>query len=120
MKYLSFMLALCLAFTLPVLASEPDPNAEVQMYVTKVSEKSLDVALTNLQNQRTTISIVSVDRAITYYRDIIKKHNGYRKRLNLSELQDGKYILVVERGTEKRQQVIVLKKDRGMLLSAIK
>lgn len=120
MKYLSLVLALCLSLTIPAVANVTNPADEIQMYVTPVSEKTVDVALANLQQQRTTISIVSLDGSTTYYRDIVKKHNGYRKRLHLNELQDGRYVLVVEQGTEKRQQVIVLKKNQGMLLSAIK
>lgn len=120
MKYLSLVLALCLSLIISASANEANPEENVQLYVTPISEKILDLALTNLQQQRTTIAVTNVDGSVTYFRDVVKKHNGYRKRLNFNELQDGKYLLVVTQGTEKFQQVIVLKKDRGMLLSAIK
>lgn len=131
MKYLSVVLALCLALTIPaiahsslstndILTSDPTPKGEVQLYVTPVSEKKLDIALTNLQYQRTTIALKSLDGTITYYQDVVNKHNGYRRCLNLNQLEDGKYMLLVEKGKESRRQVIVLSKANGMLLSAIK
>ncbi len=132
MKYLSVVLALCLALTIPAIAhsslstnailiNDPTPpNGEVQLYVTPLSEKKLDVALANLQYQRTTISLKSLDGTITYYQDVVNKHNGYRRCLNLRELAYGKYMLVVEKGKESHRQVIVLSKDNGMLLSAVK
>lgn len=120
MKFLSLLLAFSLALTIPAIANEFEPTKEVKVTVTAVAEKSLDVNVSNLQQQTTRITIENIDGSVVYFQDIVKKHNGYHKRLNLRKLKDGKYLLVVQRGTEKHQQVIVLKDATGMLLSAVK
>ncbi|MFN7115652.1 MAG: hypothetical protein ACK4TA_02575 [Saprospiraceae bacterium] len=120
MKYLSLVLAFCLTLTIPAIANEVNPTDNVQVTVTAVAEKSVEISLTNLQQQRTSISIQKLDGSVVYYQDIVRKHNGYRKRLNFNELENGKYLLVIEQGAEKHQQVIVLKDNVGMLLSSVK
>lgn len=119
MKYLSVVLALCLCLTVAVNA-ENNPTKNLRATVTAVENKTVEISLVNLQQLRTDISIQSVDGDVTYFQDVVKKHNAYRKRLNLSELKAGKYMLVVLNGDEKLQQVIVVKGDNTMLLSIIK
>lgn len=120
MKYLGLMIVLCLSLAVPAAAIGTNPLSDIEFYVTKVSEKKLEVTLANLQSQRTTVTIENLDGSTIYFRDIVTKHNGYRKRLNLDQLPNGKYKLIVTNGEEKKQQVIVLKAGVGMLLSSIK
>lgn len=119
MKYLSVVLALCLCVSIAARA-ESNPTIDVKATVVSVETKKVDVTLINLQKQTTYISIQSVDGSEIYFQEAIKKHNGYRKRLDLSELKAGKYLLVVENDQTKLQQVIVLKEDNALLLSQIK
>jgi len=121
MKYLSLVLAVCLSVTLvmPVSATTPDVDPEFTLYVKAVKERTVEVALLNLQKEKTSISIQSLDGTKTFYSNIVKDHNGFRKRLNFRNLDYGKYLLVVEQNGEKLTQVIVLDDKHGMLLSDI-
>lgn len=119
MKYLSVVLALCLCLTVAAKA-ETDPTKTIRATVTAVEAKTVEISLVNLQQLRTDISIQSVDGKVAYFQDVVKKHNGYRKRLNLNELEAGKYMLVVQNGDERLQQIIVIKEDKTLLLSSIK
>ncbi len=118
MKFLSLLLAFSLALTIPAFAHESYPTKAINVTITAVAEKSVQVIISNLQQQTTRITIESLDGSVVYFKDIVKKHNGYHKRLNLRKLKDGKYLLVVQQGNKKHQQVIVLKDTVGMLLSA--
>lgn len=121
MKYLSLLLALCLAMSVSALASNQDLPVEskVNVNVKAVKERTVEVFLSNLQHERTSISIESLDGETTYFKDVVNAHNGYRKRLNLRDLPYGRYLLVVKQNGEKLQQVIVLDDQHGMLLSDI-
>jgi hypothetical protein len=122
MKFMSAMLAFCLLLcaAAPAVAACPNPTSEVQLTVTRVAEKTIDLTLTNLQQQRTTVTIQSLDGTVIYFQENVKKHNGYHKRLNLKDLPNGKYLLTIQQGREKRRQVIVIKPELGMLLSTIR
>lgn len=121
MKYLSLVLAVCLSVSLatPVSATTSDVDPEFTLYVKAVKERTVEVALLNLQKEKTDITIQSLDGKRTFYSNTIKQHNGFRKRLNFRNLDYGKYLLVVEQNGEKRTQVIVLDDKNGMLLSDI-
>ncbi len=121
MKYVSFVLAACLSVVaaVPALASYIAGNPEVTLYVKAVKERTVEVALVNLQQESTSIAIQSLDGKTTYFQSTVKNHNGYRKRLNLKDLSFGRYLLVVEKGGQRLQQVIVLDEENGMLLSDI-
>ncbi len=120
MKYLMVALALCLSFSTAIFATTPPNPNKVKVSITVVDKKTVELRLVNLQKLRTDISIQSLDGATTYFQNVVTKHNGYRAKLNLNELKAGKYLLVVKNGSEKRQQVIVIDEEKGMLLSSIK
>ncbi|MDX1941255.1 MAG: hypothetical protein SFU99_11935 [Saprospiraceae bacterium] len=121
MKYLSLLLALCLAISVPTFVSAHNFTVEPQVNVNvkTVKERTVEISLFNLQQERTSISIQSLDGETTYFKNVIKDHNGYRKRLNLKDLAFGRYLLVIEQNGKKMQQVIVLDEENGMLLSDV-
>ncbi len=119
MKYLSLLLAVCLAFVaLPSFANPTEPEA-VRVEVKAVNEKTVEVVLTNLQKERTDITLQSLNKNTTFYHETLRKHNGFRKRLNLKDLNEGKYLLTIQHNNETYQQVIVIKADAGIALSAL-
>lgn len=119
MKYLSLVLALCLSISITTHAAT-NPTKNLRATVTTTATKTLEVTLVNLQQQRTNIMIQSIDGTVVYFKDIVKKHNGYRKKLNLTDLKAGRYLLIVENSDEKLQQVILVKEDNTLLLSSLK
>lgn len=121
MKYVSFVMALLLSFaiSLPVSASPIPTEKDVTLRVKSVSEMTLEVALINLQQERTSITLQDLNGYETFFSEVVKNHNGYRKHLNLEELRAGRYILTVEHNGKKLQQVIVINEDLGIMLSDI-
>lgn len=118
MKFLIGILAICLSLT--AVNAAIFPPADVKVSVKLVAQGKIEVALTNLQKTNTTISIQSLDGKVVHFQELVQKHNGYRKRLNLNGLAAGKYLLTIETNTEKRQQVIVIDEQQNILLSIIK
>jgi len=46
-----------------------------------------------------------------FYEEVIKNHNGYRKKFNFSEMDSGRFLLKIQRDGEEMVQVIVLKEN---------
>lgn len=113
-------LALLTFMAAPVFADNSQMQDSLLVSVTPVAVKTIELKLGNLHQQTTQIMIQNLDGSVTYFTDYAKKKNTYRKKINLKELVDGKYLLVINHGNEKKQQVIVMKEGRGMLLSDIK
>lgn len=119
MKYLSLLLAVCLAFVALPASANPTKPETITVEVKAVNKKTVEVALTNLQRERTDITLQSLDKNTTFYRETLRKHNGFRKRLNLKDLSEGKYLLTIQQSGETYEQVIVIKDATGVLLSAL-
>lgn len=119
MRSIKIFLALALFFTFATSIAAQSTDS-LWVTVTPVAVKTIELKLLNLQQKTTQIMIQNLDGSITYFTDYAKKKNTYRKKVNLKELADGKYLLVIEQGAVKKQQVIVIKEGRGMLLSDIK
>ncbi len=122
MKTASILLTSCLlaVMTLPVSAHKVAPNNDFVFSAKVTGAKTIEVSLLNLQQERTVITLQSLDGATTYFEEVVKKHNGYRRQLNLRELSAGKYLLVVKRNEQKLQQVVVVSDQRGVMLSDVK
>ncbi len=122
MKYVSFVLALCLsvAAALPAMAATPAPNPELTLVVTPVHKKTVEVAMVNLKQERTRIVLTSLDGEMLYFEDTVKNRNGYRRKLDLNALESGKYVLEVKQGSKVLSQVIVIDRKDAMWLSQVK
>ncbi|GAB5554823.1 MAG: hypothetical protein Sapg2KO_44140 [Saprospiraceae bacterium] len=105
-------LFLCLAiFTLPAMANTtPEPDGKL-LFKTKVDGKSVIYRLSNLQKMDTQVAIYSMDEGTRYYRKFISNHNGYVKRLDLEQLPNGKYKMVVYNGEESKTKVMKIEED---------
>ncbi len=121
MKYLNFVMALLvsLAIALPVTANDLPQDDKMKLRVEAVTENALKIKLVNLQQQTTRIELKELNGFGTYFRDVIVKHNGYLKQLDLSELGIGKYELTVKQGDRVMRQVILIDDELGIVLSNI-
>lgn len=76
----------------------------------------LEVLIANLEQEKTTVSFTSLDTGLFYFKDRIRKHNGYTYNLNFDRLEFGRYLLTVKKGNTVRKQVI-LKSETGVTCS---
>jgi len=112
MSFLAAAVMVCL--TVSVFASNPIvPDAKLLFSTKKVDDNTLFVRLANLQQERTTVQLVDMnDRE--YFSEVITKHNGFVKQLNLQKLSDGLYKLVVKQGKDEWTRLV--KKDNNTIL----
>ena len=111
----SFLVAASIVFSVTALQAfnSPIPKTSILFKTESVSASTLDVRLANLQQSKT--SLVLVDMAgREYFREVVTKHNGFAKTLNLEELSDGLYKLVVKNSSEELS--LVVKKDGPSIL----
>lgn len=109
MKHVKFMLAgLCLSLMATFGFANPNPDSEnLIMRVKSQEAKSIDITLANLQQQKTNLSLKSIN-GTTYFVDVIRNHNGYGKSLSLHKVPQGRYILTVsQKGTELMSVIVV-------------
>jgi len=106
--------ALMVCLTVTVFASNPIvPDAKILFKTKKLDDNTLTVRLANLQQERTTVQLVDM-AGRAYFTEVITKHNGFVKQLNLEKLSDGLYKLVVKQGKEEWTRLV--KKDDDTLL----
>lgn len=121
MKRFHWLATLCLAvMTLPVWANDATPPVGTDILVNaKIAEgKVISLKVSNLQMEKTSIRLTDLKGDNTFYRDFVKDHNGYGRRLNLGNLPSGKYMLTVKQKDEYVKQIIVVK-DSYVLLSGV-
>ena len=121
MKRFHWLATLCLAvMTLPVWANDASPavNTDILVRANIAEGKVISLKVSNLQMEKTSIKITDLKGENTYYRDFVKNHNGYGRRLNLDNLPVGTYVLTIKQKDEYVKQIIVIK-DNYLLLSQI-
>ena len=121
MKRFHWLATLCLAvMTLPIWANDASPtvNTDILVRANIAEGKVISLKVSNLQMEKTSIKITDLKGENTYYRDFVKNHNGYGRRLNLDNLPVGKYVLTIKQKDEYVKQIIVIK-DNYLLLSQI-
>ncbi len=119
MKRFHWLATLCLALmTAPMWANDLSPVTTTDILVNAkiTSGKTISLKVSNLQMEKTSIRITDLKGNNTFYRDSVKDHNGYGRRLNLSDLPSGKYMLTVKQKDENVKQIIVIR-DSYVLLS---
>jgi len=122
MKYLNFVMALLvsLAIALPVSANHlPQDDNKMKLRVETVKDDAVKITLINLQQQTTRVELKQLNGFDTYFSDVIVKHNGYVKQLDLSELRAGRYELTVTQGDKVLHQVVMIDAEHGIMLSNI-
>ncbi|MEM9527091.1 MAG: hypothetical protein AAGA31_10800, partial [Bacteroidota bacterium] len=70
----------------------------------------------NLEKEKTMVQLINLDSDREVFTDQIRKHNGYRYKLQLDQLSHGRYLLKVKKGKTLRQQVLLVT-GNGILCS---
>lgn len=118
MKRFSLFLAMCLAISSFAFAgTSSTPDEDPIFRVKPIESKSFQVTLANLKKTTTSISLTNLS-GTTFFKETIKKHNGYSKKLNLNKLPNGRYVLTVKQNGEKYSKVIYVDDD-AMRISGI-
>jgi hypothetical protein len=108
------LLFICLLGTcVPALASAP---AEPLITRSSVDGDGISVMLANLEQQRVHLTLTDLDNDRELMHRHVRKHNGFRAQFNLSELEEGRYLITVKKGDTVRRQVI-LKTATGIMCS---
>lgn len=118
MKNLVFpLIAFFSLLTAPAFAHEAETSATEPLIVrSQMMPGGLEVLIANLEQEKTSISLVNLDNGLEIFTDRIRKHNGYSYNLNFDQLEFGRYLLKVKKGRTVRKQVI-LKAETGILCS---
>ena len=104
------------ALTLPVWAHVVS-NGGFNFSSQTQDSKAVVIQLTNLDQAPTVIAVKSI-HGFTYYKERIKDRNGYRAKLDLEQMPEGKYLITVKQGDTEKTQVVRVTED-GVLLSDI-
>ena len=114
-RLLSFQAAAVLVcLTVTVFASNPVvPDAKILFRTNQLDDHTLTVRLANLQQERTTVQLLDM-AGREYFSEVITKHNGFVRQLNLEKLSDGLYKLVVKQG--KNEWTRLVRKDDDTIL----
>jgi hypothetical protein len=110
-----FGIFLAFVFALSVLPATAhtygDPGNGVSCIIKPTGEKTFKLQLVNLKEQRATITIENLEGTTSYYREIVKNHNGYARNIDIKNLPAGKYLLTVQTKDQKITRVIAVKPD---------
>lgn len=93
-----------------------EPNYKLIVKVNSLAEGLfLELRMANLLEEKTNISILG-SKGETVYRETVRNENGYNKKLNLKELEDGDYsLLVIQEGVEIIQDFNILNGKMALL-----
>ena len=86
--------------------------------VDQLDNKQFILHIANLQQQITNIKIQDLEGNI-YYREKVKDHNGFAKKIDLKELPEGRYVLSITQNDRRFSQVVLVDSD-NLLFSRIK
>lgn len=118
MKRFSLFLALCLAMSSFAFASTSNNADDNPIFRVKpVETKAIQVNLANLQQVTTSISLTDLSGK-TFFKETIRKHNGYAKKFDLEKIPNGRYVLTVKQDGESYSKVIYVDND-AMRISGI-
>ncbi len=109
---LAFLMVGTLATAAPNLNDAPE---EPKITSETVDYKAIKLQLVNLQKETTVVKLEDMS-GTEYYKRIVKDHNGFARRLDLNELDNGRYMLKIERNGQEWVQVVLVEDD-GIRLS---
>lgn len=116
MKIFKSLLLVALMVASFTLSANNDPE-KLQVKSKVVENQSIVVQLFNLQQELTTMSIISMDGKTTYCKKFVKDHNGYSWKIDLEEMPEGRYVLEVQQGDTVKKQVMLIRSDNVQLSS---
>lgn len=105
-------LALSLTFALVSISEAKPGRPAVSTFKTGIYSSingKLNIALDKQPGGPVDIQLKSSDGTLLYTQRISKKDSTFRTRLNLDELADGQYTLMITNGVETTRQTITLK-----------
>ena len=118
MKIFKSLFALALMALTINLSAGTNPDAELRFTSKVVDDHALILQLVNLQQNYTHISIESLNGETIFYEENVWKHNGYRVKINLENLADGRYVIQVKQGDITKNQVMLIR-NKEIFLSAV-
>jgi hypothetical protein len=116
-KSLSILTLAVAVFWCTTLGATSTPD-KLLMKTHTVENTHLVLQLANLQQQKTVVSI-SDFAGTTYSRQTITDHNGYSVSMDLEQLPEGRYVLLVSQNGQQMKQIIY-KNENMLLVSKIK
>jgi hypothetical protein len=111
-KSLDMKKLICLLFVLTAINYGQSNTLDEGKLIAKTKVVKQDVihfTLANLKGLRTNFTLTNLDEKTIYYSKGIKNRNGFSTNLNVSDLEDGKYLLNIKNGDTKLRQVIRIK-----------
>ena len=115
-RFKMFVLMLAIAaLSVPALAESNvniEPVEGKVLVKTAVDGKDLKLFLANLQKERTTVILESMDGDTKFYRGIIENHNGYIQGMDLSKLPNGRYNLKVKNVNQVYTKVLKIETNK--------
>ncbi len=114
MKKITMLAAVMLAFVSAIAYASPMvfPSADgvgiTVNYQVQQAQK-LELRLSNLGLKSTHVMIEDLRTGDTFYSENVARRNGYAKLLDLSQLPEGKYRLVVKQKGQELIQVLSVK-----------
>lgn len=112
MKRFSLFLAICLAVTTFSFATTTNPTIEDDpiVRVKVVDAKIFQINLANLQKETTNVKLTNL-RGTTYFKETIRNHNGYGKKINIDQIPNGRYVLTITHNKSSVTKVIYIDDD---------
>ena len=114
MKQVKLLLALlCLSFLATATFANPDPSADnVILSVEPVKAKTIEVHMANLQKTPTRLILKELNGDAIFFRETIRNHNGYGKKLSLEKLPKGRYLLTVSQKDAEWTSVVYVDSEK--------
>ena len=115
MKGLVFAIA-CVLFSLPAFAGNPaagDPIIRTE----QVETEAFTLLLANLEKEKAFISIRELDGTFVYSK-MVKNHNGFTGKYDLSQVDAGRYVLTVSH-KGKAYAAVIYVNEEGVMLSGL-
>lgn len=105
----SFFLIALMAISFSLHANDEKPASKFKLATEVVNHHAIVYQLSNLQQMNTRVRITSIDRTTTYFQKQVKKHNGFREKINMEQLADGRYIFEVNQDNATKCQIILIR-----------
>lgn len=114
----TFFCTLIMAFFTLSVTATPTPPIDWNLKTKVVQEKTIQLTINNLNQESTRIYLTDLKEETEFFVKRVRKHNGYSKTLNLSELPNGRYLLKVQNKLGVQQQIVLIR-DNMMVTSHI-
>ena len=116
------LLVLSLSFVAASFSEAKPGRPEVATFKTGIYSSvngKLNIALDKQAGGSVDIMLTNSGGSLLYSQHLSKKETSFRTRLNLDELTDGDYVLMITNGVETTRQTITLKTNQPAALNRI-